>query len=546
MKKRFICIVLVLCLTLALAAPAGAVYVNNTYVAGQGLFILDYETGTELYGYNADTPFVPASITKLMSMYLTYEAIDNGEITLDTVVPISQKVYTLSRNTNYWNTVPLYYNQTYTVDELIELIFIYSASASVVAIAELICGDEAPFVERMNAKAAEWGIDATFNGCSGIEDNYITPRAVATLSSKLITDYPQVLEITSKKSIYFHGSTYYTTNHLLTSQPYEGTDGLKSGTTTNAGYCFVATAVRNGVRLITVVMKSANATSRYSDSITLLNYGFSVRDQLVRDATMRLEPYTDVYIDDWFADTVSQASSTGLMKGTSETTFSPNMELSRAMAVTLLHRVAGNSAPAEEGVFPDVDGSEWYADAANWAGSLGIVEGYEDGSFSGADPLTREELAVMLWRYAKISRVPPAESYELEGFSDLDTMSSWAAEALAWAVHYGIISGNGNGKLLPGSTANRAQGAAIFLRFMNYVLPSLTVPEPDEPDDSETPAESENPTEPENPDESSEDPAETAPVDPPAEPTPPDAPAEPENPAPEPTPEPTPTVAPAD
>lgn len=474
MKKRFLSILLALCLTLALAAPAGAVYVNNTYVAGQGLFVLDYETGTELYAYNADTAFVPASITKLMSMYLTYEAIDNGEITLDTVVPVSEKVYTLSRNYNYWNTVPLYYNQTYTVGELIELIFVYSASASVVAVAELICGDEARFVERMNAKAAEWGIDATFNGCSGIEDNYITPRAVATLARRLITDYPQVLEITSKRSVYFHGSVYNTTNHLLTSQPYEGADGLKSGTTGNAGYCFVATAVRNGVRIITVVMRSANGNSRFSDSKTLLNYGFSVRDKMVHDATMRLEPYTDVFTDDWYAAAVSQASSTGLMSGTSGTAFSPNAGLSRAMAVTLIHRAAGNPPPAEEGVFPDVGGREWYADAANWAGALGIVGGREDGSFAGSDTVRREELAVMLWRYAKISRVPPAGNYELEGFADLGSVSAWAADAFAWAVHSGIICGDGDGMLLPRSTATRAQGAVIALRFRDYILPALS------------------------------------------------------------------------
>lgn len=479
MKKRILSALLALCLTLALAGPAGAVYVDNKYVAGQGLFVLDFETGTELYGYNADTAFVPASITKLMSMYLTYEAIANGEITLDTVVPISQKVYNLSRNTSYWNTVPLYYNQTYTVSELMELILVYSASASVVAVAELISGDEAAFVARMNAKAAEWGISATFNGCSGIEDNYITPRAVATLARKLITDYPQVLDITSKKYVVFHGATYYTTNHLLTSQPYKGADGLKSGTTGNAGYCFVATAVRGGVRLISVVMRSSSGTARFSDSITLLDYGFSVRRQKVRDATMRLAPYTDVYIDDWFADTVSRASAAGLMSGTSRTTFSPNGELTRAMAVTLIHRAAGCPAPEREGFFPDVEGSEWYAAAVNWAGELGIAEGREDGGFAPDGTLTREELALMLWRYAEISRVPPAGGYELEGFDDIDSVSDWAAEALAWAVHYGIINGNGEGKLLPGSTATRIQGAAVILRFRDYILPALPY-EPEE------------------------------------------------------------------
>ena len=164
-----------------------------------------------------------------------------------------------------------------------ELILVYSASASVVAMAELLCGTEAAFVDQMNQKAQQWGIDAHFVGCSGIEDNALTPRAAAQLARKLIADYPQVLEITKKTSVYFHGAQYSTTNHLLTSQPYPGADGLKSGTTDNAGYCFLATAVRNGVRIITVVMKSTSGDQRFVDSTALLNYGFSVRNQIVHD-----------------------------------------------------------------------------------------------------------------------------------------------------------------------------------------------------------------------------------------------------------------------
>lgn len=472
MKKRFLSVLLVLCLAFALAVPTGAVYVDNKYVAGQGLFILDYETGLELYSYNADTAFVPASITKLMSMYLAFEAIEKGEITLDTVVPISQRVYALSQTRNYWDRVSLNFGDTYTVGELMELIFVHSANAATLAIAELISGSESAFVARMNAKAAELGLNATFYGCIGVVDNYITPRSVAELARRIISDYPEVLDITSKSSTNFHGTEYETSNRLLTTQPYWGADGLKSGTTSHAGYCFVATAMRNGVRIITVVMKSTSDKVRFEDSITLLNYGFSVRDKIVHDATMRLEPYTDVYTDDWYADPVSKVTELGLMAGTSETTFSPDMELSRAMAVTILHRLSGTPAPEGENPFPDVTGNEWYADAANWAAALGIVAGFEDGSFSGSDVLTREALTAMLWRYAKTSRVPPAESYELEGFDDIDTVSDWAYDALAWAVHCGLISGDGEGHLLPGGTATRAQGAAILLRFRNYVLPA--------------------------------------------------------------------------
>lgn len=477
MKRRFVCLVLVICAVLSLMAPAGAVYVDGKNVYGQGLYIMDYDTGVELYGYNADTPFVPASITKLMSMYLTYEAVKNGEITMDTVVPVSEKVYRLSRDPSYWNTVPLYTNQTYYVWELIELIFVYSASASVVALAELICGDEKAFVDRMNAKAQEWGIDAQFNGCSGIEDNYITPRAVAELSRRLISDYPQVLDITSRTSLSFHGNTYRTTNHLLTSQYYEGVDGLKSGTTNNAGYCFVATCERNGVRLITVVMKSSNGTTRFTDSKVLLDYGFSVRDSIVREATMKLAPYTDVYIDDWFAESVKAVSSAGLMKGTTETTFSPNVDLSRAMAVALLYRLAGSPASAAEPDFSDVAVGDWFSPALSWAVEHGIVSGNEDGSFAPYRPVSRQELSLMLFNYAKDRATDTASALELRDFDDADAVAEWAREAMAWAVENKLIQGVGSNLLAPASNATRAQTAALILRFAAYIAKAEEKPE---------------------------------------------------------------------
>lgn len=469
MKRKLVCLVLVICVALSLAAPAGAVYVDGKNVYGQGLFIMDYDTGVELYGYNADTPFVPASITKLMSMYLTYEAVKNGEITMDTEVPISEKVYRLSRDTSYWNTVPLYNNQTYYVWELIELIFVYSASASVVALAELICGNEKDFVDRMNTKAGEWGIDAQFNGCSGIEDNYITPRAVAELSRRLISDYPQVLDITSKTSLSFHGNTYRTTNHLLTSQYYEGVDGLKSGTTTNAGYCFVATCERDGVRLITVVMKSSNGNTRFTDSKVLLDYGFSVRDGIVREETMKLKPFTDVYIDDWFAESVSAVSSLGLMKGTTDTTFSPHMELSRAMTVVLLHRLAGAPLSTVEISFSDVAANDWFAPALSWAAQHGIVSGNEDGSFAPYRPVSRQELALMLFNYVKDKSPEAATAFELGDFSDADSVAVWARDAVAWAVENKLIQGVGSNLLAPEANATRAQTAAVILRFIDYL-----------------------------------------------------------------------------
>jgi len=537
MRKRLICTLLVLCLALSLAAPAAAAYVDGQYVSGQGLFVMDFETGLELYSYNADLAYVPASMTKLMSMYLTYEAIANGEITKDTVVPISSRVYSLSRNYGYQNTVPLYYNQTYTVDELMNLILVYSASASVVAMAELISGTEANFVARMNAKAAEWGLNAKFNGCSGVEDNYISPRSVAVLARNLMMDYPEVLNITSQSSVYFHGRYYNSTNHLLNSQPYWGADGLKTGTTTNSGACFVGTARRDGVRIITVTMHSSSGNERFNDTIKLLDYGFSVRDSMVKDylesLREKLEPYTDVYMDDWFAGSVAEINARGLMKGTSDTTFSPNDQLSRAMTVTILHRLAGlpEAEEGEEMSFPDVPEDAWYSPALSWAASLGIVKGREDGSFGPNDPVSRQELAVMLYSYATQFSAGLDELPKLEDFSDQDQIAVWARDAMAWAVEAGLFLGSG-GKLDPTASATRAETASLMIRFDDYMSSEdPDKPSPDEPVESDSPDDPGKPVESDAPDDPGA-PSETDAPDDPGSPVEPDA---PETPAPEPS-----------
>ncbi|MDR0951931.1 MAG: S-layer homology domain-containing protein [Oscillospiraceae bacterium] len=451
MKKlrRTLGLALALLLLLMSLPSAFAATVGGKYVAAQGLFILDYDTGLELYSQNADMALVPASMTKVMSVYLMYEALERGEIAPDTVVPISEKVYRLSHDYSYINTAPLSYTDTYYVDEMIDLILVFSASASVVAMAELISGSEEAFVERMNAKASELGINATYYDCAGIKDNYITPRSMALLASRLITDYPLALDITKKPSTTFHGVSYKSTNLLLADQYYEGADGLKTGTTNAAGCCFTGTAVRNGVRLITVVMKSPSNIQRYIDTKTLLDYGFSIRDGIVRDATMRLAPFTDVYTDDWYAEAVTNALETGLMQGTSATTFSPHSNLTRAMTATILWRLAGKPEAAvngelriESGEFSDVLPGAYYYDAVRWASSEGIVEGTGEGLFTPDANVTRRELATMLYRFAGIGE------------------DGWDGEAMRWAQSERIIN---DGR--PEDLTNRAECAAIIMRF---------------------------------------------------------------------------------
>lgn len=280
MKKIQTFWVMLTMLLLCFSMSASAASVGGNYISSSGACVMDYDTGEILYEYNGNNPRVPASMTKIMNMYCVYEALENGEISLDTVVPISKSVYNKSRNSVYQSVLPLYYNTIYTVDEMIGVVVTYSASGAATALAELIGGgSEAAFVERMNKKAEEMGIDAYYYDSCGIADNQVSPIAMAMLARNIIHDYPDILVRSAKKSVYFHGNTYKTTNHLLDTYYYSGADGLKTGTTPAAGYCFCGTAVRNGRRMISVTMNSSSKGQRFTDTARLLDYGFLMAEQ---------------------------------------------------------------------------------------------------------------------------------------------------------------------------------------------------------------------------------------------------------------------------
>lgn len=270
-----------LSLLLLLQCAFGSISVQAASVAGQeiaseGACVMDFETGEILYEYNGNVPRVPASMTKIMNMYCVYESLAKGEVTLDTAVPISENVYRKSRDRLYQSVVPLNYNERYTLDEMMDVIIVRSASGASVAVAELLGGgSEAAFVDRMNRKAQEMGINAHYYDSCGIAENQITPIAMATLARNIIRDYPDVLNRSSKTSVNFHGANYQTTNHLLGKYYYWGADGLKTGSTQAAKYCLCATAVRNGRRIITVTMKAPTVRESFTDSAKLLDYGFA-------------------------------------------------------------------------------------------------------------------------------------------------------------------------------------------------------------------------------------------------------------------------------
>ena len=176
-------------------------------------------------------------------------------------------------------------------------------------------------------------------------------------------------------------------------------------------------------------------------------------------------PFTDVNDDDWFFDVVRYVYEQGLMTGTSDREFSPNLTTTRGMIVSILNRLE-DGPTAEAAGFTDVADGDWYADAVNWAASEGIVAGYEDQTFRPNDPITREQLAAMLMNYAAWKGEDVSARADLSSYNDAASVSSWAAETVQWAVAEGLISGMPGNLLEPQGSATRAQMAAILERFL--------------------------------------------------------------------------------
>lgn len=176
-------------------------------------------------------------------------------------------------------------------------------------------------------------------------------------------------------------------------------------------------------------------------------------------------PFTDVPEGAWYEDAARYVYENGLMTGTSGSTFSPNATTTRSQIVTILWRMAGSPVVNYLMDFSDVDPAAYYAEAVRWAASEGVVGGYGNGTFGPDDPITREQFAAILYRYAQHKGYDVSGAANLSGYADADKISEYALTALSWANAQGIIGGISPTTLYPQGTATRAQAAVMLMRF---------------------------------------------------------------------------------
>ena len=273
--KRMICLLLLFgFFTMWMTGTASAATFSKETDA-ISVILIEASTGKVLYEKNADEKLPPASVTKVMTMLLTMEAIDSGKIALTDLVSASEHAASMGGSQIY-----LKVGETMTVEDLLKSVVVCSANDAAVALAEHISGSEESFVAAMNARAKELGmVNTTFENTNGLDDttqNHLTTaRDIAIMSAELIEKHPKILTYSSIWMDTIRDGAFGLTNTNRLIRFYHGANGLKTGSTSRAKFCISASAKRDGLQLIAVIMGSPTRDTRNQVAKDLLDFGFA-------------------------------------------------------------------------------------------------------------------------------------------------------------------------------------------------------------------------------------------------------------------------------
>lgn len=270
MKK---CVCWLLCLILAGSLTTGCCYGVELPLTSHAALLMEKETGQILFAQNEHDRLAPASVTKIMTVLLAMEAIDSGAIAYDDMVTVSAYAASMGGS-----QVFLAEGEQITVDDLLKAVCVASGNDASIALGEHVAGVTELFVQQMNNRALELGMaDTHFVNCTGLtaEGHLTSCYDIALMSRELLAHHPEVRKYTTIWMDSLRDGTFGLSNTNKLIRFYDGATGLKTGFTDEAGYCMSATAERDGMELIAVIMKGNTSVSRNEDAKTLLNYGFS-------------------------------------------------------------------------------------------------------------------------------------------------------------------------------------------------------------------------------------------------------------------------------
>lgn len=270
MKLLFV--LLLTCLTVSSASAQQ----QEIPVAAKAFMLSDYQTGQVLAGQNVHERIEPASLTKLMTAYVVFSALKQGQLALDQTAVVSESAWRMIGSRMFIEP-----NKQVTVDELIRGMIVQSGNDACIALAETVAGSEANFVIIMNKEAKRLGMQNThFTNTTGLPDpgHYTTAHDLTLLATAIIRDFPDFYPLYSLKEYTYNNITQPNRNRLLWIDPH--VDGMKTGWTKAAGYCLITSAIRDKRRLISVIIGAKSANARSIESQRLLNYGFQFYDTL--------------------------------------------------------------------------------------------------------------------------------------------------------------------------------------------------------------------------------------------------------------------------
>ncbi len=239
-------------------------------VAASSFYLSDHQSGRILAERNSDKKLPPASLTKIMTVYVVCRELQNGHLTLDEKATVSKKAWQTPGSRMFIEV-----NKQVSIEALLKGVIIQSGNDASVALAEHVAGDESTFASLMNQHAQRLGMSNThFRNSTGLpmDDHYTTARDLAILTRAMINEFPEYYQWYAQREMTFNGIKQQNRNRLLRRD--DSVDGVKTGHTEAAGYCLVASALRNDMRLISVVMGTASENARANESQSLLNYGF--------------------------------------------------------------------------------------------------------------------------------------------------------------------------------------------------------------------------------------------------------------------------------
>lgn len=353
--------ILLLCLSVLLVVGFPTAGQAAPSIQAESYIMADAVTGKILLQSEADVSLPPASMTKLMTLYLVRRQIELKKLTWDQKITPSAKVLKLA-NTSGIARVPVK-AKTYTVREMYNAAFIKSANDAAVMLAETVAGSESTFVEKMNETAKHFGMnDTEYANASGLDavdatlpgTNLMTATDIALLVIRYIKDYPDVLDVTNKTQMKLDGEVLNNSNKMLAKEKfaYTGMRGMKTGTTDLAGYCFASVTTRDNMTLVTVVMRTDSDQARFKETKKLLDYGFAtfepltyygkgerIKDVLpIKGATVRkLDVVTDGSL---YVTVLKQAK-----------TREPRFDFSKTTAPVTKQEIVGTVQVADDGIY---------------------------------------------------------------------------------------------------------------------------------------------------------------------------------------------------